>query len=241
MFVVGVVLLEVVTIVQEGKEFRDANGPEYSWPQIHTNYLGAPYLQSEFGLHPPPSELRKRMAWEEDPFDKILGLEDDFYKEGFDLGVKDGKRAGLIDGRFFGLENGFEKYVAMGRLHGRASIWAGRLQDAHDRTQKAAEKRCESASAKPHESIALSDHPRLEPHLRALYALTEPDSLSTENTENSVADFDDRLKRAEGKVKIIEKLTGELNQDNRADRAGEGLRAKGDGGIEDTSILSIRH
>ena len=181
------------------------------------------------------------MAKEEDPFEKLLGLEDDFYKEGFDLGVKDGKRVGLIDGRLFGLENGFEKYVAMGRLHGRATVWAGRLPGAHGRTRHAAEKMDDSAGAKTHEAIALLDNPRLKTRVRALYALTEPDSLSTENTEASVADFDDRLKRAEGKFKVVAKLTGEIGPNDQADSTSDGSKAKGDGGIEDTSVLSVRH
>ena len=64
-----------------------------------------------------------------DPFDDLLSLEDKFYKEGYDLGVSDGERAGRVEGRLFGLEKGFEKYAAMGRLHGRAIIWAGRLPE----------------------------------------------------------------------------------------------------------------
>ena len=62
-----------------------------------------------------------------DPFDDLLSLEDKFHKEGYDLGITDGDREGLIEGRLFGLKQGFEKYAAMGKLHGRAMIWAGRL------------------------------------------------------------------------------------------------------------------
>ena len=181
------------------------------------------------------------MATEEDPFDKILGLEDDFYKEGFDLGVNDGKRAGMVDGRLFGLEKGFEKYITMGRLHGRATVWAGRLSGSHGGIPHTAEKRDDSTGAKPRETLALLNHPRLETHVRGLYALTELDSLSTGNTEDSVADFDDRLKRAEGKRKVIEKLTGEARHDDQADSISNSSKARGDGGIEDTSVLNVRH
>jgi hypothetical protein len=54
---------------------------------------------------------------------------------------------------------------------------------------------------------------RLERHLKVLHALSESESLSTENTEEAVSDFDDRLKRAEGKAKIIERLVGEGRED----------------------------
>lgn len=63
----------------------------------------------------------------EDPFDTLLTLEDTLYTSAYDLGVKDGARAGRIEGRIFGLEKGFEKFAAMGALHGRACVWGARL------------------------------------------------------------------------------------------------------------------
>ena len=203
-----------------------------------------------------------------DPFDDLLSLEDKFYKEGYDLGVSDGERAGLVEGRLFGLEKGFEKYAAMGKLHGRAIIWAGRLPEIKsqgDVESKGEEKKniatsietmstqveqdepaSEGASRKLH---SLPTNPRLESHIRTLYALTEPESLSTENNEDAVSDFDDRLKRAEGKIKIIERLTGELvsgqmsgsSLDEQSALQNVRTNKKGDGGIEDISSLHARH
>lgn len=180
------------------------------------------------------------MAKEEDPFDSLLGLEDEFYHEGFQVGREDGKRAGLIDGRLYGLENGFGKYVTMGRLYGRARVWAGRMSSS-DRTAEQVEGPLDGGTAKRNDEItARLRNPRLSAHVRTLYALTEPSSLATKNSEDAVADFDDRLKRAEGKFKVIQKLTSEGNQDCD-DRPRGGSKGKGDGGIEDTSILAVRH
>ncbi len=209
------------------------------------------------------------MAVEQDPFDHLLSLEAEFYKEGYDLGVSDGERAGLIEGRAFGLEKGFEKYITMGKLHGRATIWAGRLPDHKNegtnkenmaRKQKqslnfedlsAEEKKDEAGlNAASGEAPNLSANTRLEAHIRTLYALAEPGSLSTENNENSVSEFDDRLKRAEGKVKVIEKLTGEkafVDASTTALPTGQGpipkatTNKKGDGSIEDINSLHARH
>src|SRR5882762_2032425 len=64
---------------------------------------------------------------EDDPFESVLDLEETYYQEGYDLGVADGSRAGQIEGRVFGIEKGFEKFAAMGMLHGRAAVWASRL------------------------------------------------------------------------------------------------------------------
>lgn len=203
------------------------------------------------------------MAIADDHFDSLLSLEDDFYKEGYELGVKDGQRAGLIEGRLFGLEKGFEKYVAMGRLHGRAAVWAGRLPvpDSGDTKEVANGSDVGAASRKDDEKLLSQSHqevhvtplpenPRLEAHIRTLYALAEPGSLSIENSEDAVSEFDDRLKRAEGKVKVIEKLTGESSikndiQRSISDTQGSSTKdtknSKGDGSIEDISSLHVRH
>ncbi|KAI4135709.1 MAG: hypothetical protein LQ347_000439 [Umbilicaria vellea] len=177
------------------------------------------------------------MAMEDDPFDGLLGLEDRFYDEGYKSGVADGTRAGHIEGRLFGLEKGFDKYMSMGKLHGRVTVWASRLQDSLEpEEQRASLKRRflkngrqypsslpnpsegaqlgggqgnrsleSSSSVKDTPLPVLPSTPRLEKHVQTLCALVEPDSLSTQNTEDAVANFDDRLKRARGKVKIIEK------------------------------------
>src|SRR4051812_19439144 len=60
------------------------------------------------------------------PFDEVLGLEEQFYDDGYQQGLADGVKAGQIEGRTFGLEKGFEKYAESGRLHGKALIWANR-------------------------------------------------------------------------------------------------------------------
>ncbi|KAL8729202.1 MAG: hypothetical protein Q9181_005087 [Wetmoreana brouardii] len=208
-----------------------------------------------------------------DPLEEVLQLENTFYKEGYDLGVQDGTRIGRIEGRLFGLEKGFEKYATMGKLHGRSVIWSGRLasapkaydndvhstalppgapckqsQDGDGEAQKTTNVSLDPTSLLP----LLPQNPRLEKHIRTLYALTEPASLSTDNSEDAVSDFDDRLRRAEGKVKIIEKLVDEefisdsaLDAGSAAEidftsRSSQQSPAKGDGGIEDISILQAR-
>jgi len=44
---------------------------------------------------------------------------------------------------------------------------------------------------------------RLARNVEAVYALVDPATLSTENTDDSVDDFDDRLKRAQGKMRVV--------------------------------------
>jgi len=182
---------------------------------------------------------------EDDPFESVLDLEETYYQEGYDLGVADGSRAGRIEGRVFGIEKGFEKFAAMGMLHGRAAVWASRLarkkEQGKDNERKATIAQDEvtpsSLEASPKNLMPTSSegaalvsaedgvvasglpplavNPRLERHIQTLFALVEPDTFSTENTEESVADFDDRLKRAGAKAKVIERIVGEGDVDAR--------------------------
>lgn len=204
------------------------------------------------------------MGTEDDPFESLLSLEDEFYKEGYDVGVADGSHAGLVEGRLFGLEKGFEKYIAMGTLHGRATVWAARLPEEgykhvpldRDGLEGAVRKSLENLSmqvptvepptlSEGRVSVrSLQGSARLESHVRTLYALTEPGSLSTQNNEESVSDFDDRLKRAEGKLKIIEKLTGDMRNEQSfgkpLQRVEKPSKEGDDGNIEDISGLHAR-
>ena len=165
-----------------------------------------------------------------DPLDALLDLENTFYQEGYELGTQDGNRTGRIEGRLFGLTSAFEKYSTMGTLHGRCVIWSARLSgpqltsgqedsandpgalatDGHSigspKSHKEAGPACTSSSRTSSSSLPREPHnSRLQKHIRTVYALTEPASISTDNTEEAVSDFNDRLKRAEGKAKIIEK------------------------------------
>ena len=191
-----------------------------------------------------------------DPFDSVLDLEDTLYNEGYRLGVADGAHAGQIQGRAFGVEKGFEKYLAMARLHGRAAILEARLP-----------KRTEDKDAGHDQSPLheLPSHPqlpktlltplpsnsRLEKHVHGLLTLTEPYTLSTQNNEDAVSDFDDRLKRAQAKMKVIERIVGEGSMvlegptENRGSNEAQGGTtsngsSKDEGNIEDISPASIR-
>lgn len=148
-----------------------------------------------------------------DTFDEVLGLEEKFYNDGYKQGLTDGIAAGLIEGRKFGLEKGFEKYVESGRLYGKSLIWANRIPQLSSKTSpNTSPKSNEVAHDSPAVKLSLPPlqyNPRLVKHVKVLHALAESDSLSTENSEEAVSDFDDRFKRALSKAKIIERMVGE--------------------------------
>ncbi|OAQ61693.1 hypothetical protein VFPPC_16543 [Pochonia chlamydosporia 170] len=140
-----------------------------------------------------------------DPFDDILNLEDNFYQQGYTQGLADGEKAGRMEGRSFGMQKGFEKFLESGRLASRAVIWANRLPPQSQQDQSA-----DSEVAKQKETKCtlppLPSNARLDKNVRMVYSLVEPDTLSTENTDEAVQDFDDRVKRAQGKVKVVERM-----------------------------------
>ncbi|KAJ9665067.1 hypothetical protein H2201_004727 [Coniosporium apollinis] len=215
------------------------------------------YLQHSFSG-------RHKKSMEPDPFDGLLDLEEEYYQEGYALGVADGSKAGRIEGRIFGLEKGFEKFAAMGALHGKAALWAARLQQmqqlraledssaGHEQVEKSKKEpggqngsATSSVKVDTQEEVSqettqetavtlplLSSNPRLEKHIQTLFALAEPASLSTQNTEDAVSDFDDRLKRATAKAKVIEKIVGE----GSVESALEGTDASSNGTPEKRSI-----
>ena len=51
--------------------------------------------------------------------------------------------------------------------------------------------------------------PRLPPHITLLHSLTDLATFSTENSEEAVADLDDRFKRGQSKAKLVELLIKE--------------------------------
>lgn len=130
-----------------------------------------------------------------DPFDELLNLEDSLYQQGYAQGVADGERAGRIEGRSFGIEKGFEKFVEAGRLYGKAVVWANRLPS--------------SASSDSKLPVLNAGGARLEKNIVMLHGLVEPETLSTENGDEAVNDFDDRVKRAQGKARVVERQVGE--------------------------------
>ncbi|KHN96561.1 DUF1715 domain-containing protein [Metarhizium album ARSEF 1941] len=143
-----------------------------------------------------------------DPFDHVLNIEENFYQRGYSQGLVDGERAGRAEGRSFGLQQGFDKFLESGRLASRAIVWANRIAPRARHSQ--AEGPDGSEAQDNGKTCALpplpTHNPRLDKNVRMLYSLLEPDTLSTENTDEAVQDFDDRVKRAQGKAKVVERM-----------------------------------
>ncbi|PYH40601.1 Yae1 family protein [Aspergillus saccharolyticus JOP 1030-1] len=189
-----------------------------------------------------------------DLLDGLLDLEEEFYQEGFNLGSADGALAGYTEGSVFAVEKGFEKFVEIGRLYGKALVWAQRLADSNPSVSAKAgsesqtEKTTDEGLLDPSlckEMPKLVASPRLAKNLDTLLELVDPASLPMVNDEEAVNDVDERYKGAVMKAKLIQRALGERedNSDIHPDAKETLIAAAGDGtgSIEDISSLSIRH
>jgi hypothetical protein len=170
-----------------------------------------------------------------DPFDEVLDLEDQFFREGYKKGHEDGVKAGRTEGRALGLENGFQKFLEAGRLQGRAIVWGSRLHTNQSSDEVSTSPGEASASGQRRQRLrGLSSSAKLQKNITALYSLVESDTLSTENSDEAVADFDDRLRRAQGKARVVAKAVGESTEPFQSrDLASNSGRANGS--VEDTA------
>jgi hypothetical protein len=172
-----------------------------------------------------------------DPLGDCVNLEDQFYQGGYKQGYEDGARAGRLEGRSLGMEKGFEKFSDSARLHGKAIIWANRIPGvkprkeqglaAHPATEPCDEPATTDASATHQQSRGLPDLPynaRIVRHVSILKSLVEPGSLSTENTDDAVDDFDERMRKAQGKAKIIEKMVSDDLAKEKTENVDEGSK-----------------
>ncbi|KAF1849679.1 uncharacterized protein K460DRAFT_399789 [Cucurbitaria berberidis CBS 394.84] len=177
--------------------------------------------------------IMTQSANQDDPFDSLLTLEDSLYTTAYSQGVADGARAGRIEGRVFGLEKGFEKFAALGELHGRSVVWAGRLPQlrAHKQHLDDEEKETKTTAVEDQKKLLplLPNNARLQNNITLLHSLTDTETFSTDNTEEAVADFDDRFKRAGAKAKVVERIVGESDHASTP-KSPNGSPARGKGG-----------
>lgn len=140
---------------------------------------------------------------EQPHLDGLLDLEENYYNEGYRLGIDDGARTGRIEGRIFGLQKGFGKYVELGQISGNAAVWQARLPLAKTQIETLPTDAPMNNSLVPD----LPSNPKLERHLKTLLSLVDPQTVDTQNTELAVSHFEDRLRSATTKAKIIENTT----------------------------------
>lgn len=87
--------------------------------------------------------------------------------------MKDGKRAGLSEGRQFGIQTAYQRFLSVGVLKGRIAVWKKR-SDLSERSLK---------------------------NISALESLLE--DIPMENDDQSVEEYEKRWKKAKSKVLAV--------------------------------------
>lgn len=160
-----------------------------------------------------------------DMFDELLGLEDNFYKEGYEAGLADGTYAGRVEGKLFGIEKGYEKALELGKLNGRAAVWQVRQQNSEGTSAES------TSQALTHSSLVLEQlrlsrlpkNTRMTKHIDALLSIVSENSLAMDNSDASVTEFDDRISRAQAKAKVIAAIANELLRSDSAPQPSTGI------------------
>ncbi|QQK46457.1 Essential protein Yae1, N-terminal [Penicillium digitatum] len=165
--------------------------------------------------------------------DSLLDLEEQFYNEGYELGTADGAATGYTEGSVFAVEKGFEKFVEMGRLYGKALVWAQRLDfKTSEGAALQADGTTDTLSLDPSickDMLSLPPHStRLARNLQTLLELVDPATLDMSNTEEAVNDVDERLKGAATKAKLIQRALGE-REDSATQAEPKDMTISGDG------------
>lgn len=184
-----------------------------------------------------------------DLLESVLGLEEKFYHEGYQLGLADGARAGYTEGSVFAVEKGFSKALEIGKLYGKALVWNQRfvsrtlkqsteiLSDGDNST----EVYTELCAGMPE----IRGESRVAKNIQLLLGLVDPATLSLENTEDAVSDMEERLKGAQMKTKLIQRSLGESDNSPVSDESASSKQSRfqgdGSGSIEDISSMRIRH
>ena len=180
------------------------------------------------------------------PLDDLLNLEENYYQEGYALGEADGTHAGLVEGKLFGVEKGFEKAMNMGRLSGKAEVWQRRFRATTTSPSRPAPMSSSSKQEISPEQMRtgpalsvnglppLAANTRLGKHIENLLSTTNSTSLSNTNSDEAVAEFDERLAKAIAKAKVISNIIGEPLH-------GEDVVNQGHRSIEESGSLSARH
>jgi len=181
----------------------------------------------------------------EDPFDTLLSLESQYHAEGRALGISEGSAAGRIEGRIFGLEKAFEKFIELGRLGGRAAVWNARLPSTSTSSSRSTSASASAAIEVGKEEseagklgvLPGSGSERLVRHVKRMVELTDRDDVSRENSEEGVQDFDDRLREAKAKAVLVERLVGEAGKESGG-AAGGGAAAVKRAGVKGNGVKS---
>lgn len=125
-----------------------------------------------------------------DIFEGAISLESDSYDKGYNDGVLDGERSGIAEGKHYGIQTAFQRYLSLGILQARYDLWnninnsSTSIQDEDDSQKKLGTK--------------------VAKHLTQLKACVE--DLPLTNSDQEVEHVTKSLAKGKAKAKVISSL-----------------------------------
>lgn len=123
--------------------------------------------------------------------DEVLNLEQEQYQIGYQEGVEESAKQQYLEGKQFGYQTGFQRFLIVGYIKGLIEEWEGHIDNYSD-----------SKSV-------------LSNHLQQLKSYV--DNILVNNDETSVAQFEIQLKKARNKLRVICQLVKESWKINNLD------------------------
>lgn len=128
-----------------------------------------------------------------DILDLSLSLEQEFSQKGYAEGLKDGKQAGLSEGKHYGIQTAFQRYMAVGILQARCDLWQNSIANPKD----------DGSGEKPIKSE------KIEKHLAQLKSCVQDVPMT--NSDSDVEVVTKGMAKAKAKAKVIASLCKDHN------------------------------
>ncbi|RLV95353.1 putative ORAOV1 family protein [Spathaspora sp. JA1] len=123
--------------------------------------------------------------------EEILNPEEESYKQGYREGQQQSTNEQYVEGKQFGLQTGFQRFLIVGYIQGLVDQWKKRLGQYEGNVTA------------------------LESHLRQLEDLIS--GIPDGNSDTEVAEYESRLTKARNKVRVISTLTKDNSNINSLD------------------------
>lgn len=138
---------------------------------------------------------RRKLKDEEDfdideNMDLLLNLEEQYYKEGFKEGTEESTRKQYIEGKEYGYQTGFQRFLVVGYIRGLIVYWENNLE-SYDASKSIAN------------------------HITSLKQIVQEIPFS--NKDADVGQYDKLVNKARNKVRIIASLCKEQSKVNNLD------------------------
>lgn len=124
--------------------------------------------------------------------DEVLNLEQEQYQIGYQEGVEESAKQQYLEGKQFGYQTGFQRFLIVGYIKGLIEEWEGHIDNYID------------------SKSVLSNH--------LLQLKSYVDNILVNNDETSVAQFEIQLKKARNKLRVICQLVKESWKINNLDK-----------------------